>query len=1312
MSEASSVGEILGKAKEEEARYEWLKAADHYRKALTAVAETDLLRKGEISEKLAYAVYKAAFQAENSTEFKERMQQSVQEYEKAKQFYAKGVESKTPQAFRCDAMIALARHWIAVEASERKRLLEECWRLTKTALDSFSAAKNLLEYGETFAHLSIGLYLKLWFADDYDTDQSNANDGVKYGEQAIECLSQLGDPCNLARVYAQTAIYLEVFGMGIRDPAEQERFCQKAWSYSLEAKRLSEESAFLESYYQVGFDLGSDESMDILARTLDYSSKARDRLVIGWALALLSFNVAYRVQIIEDAEERGRVLIKALDYAEKARNEFSKLAWISPCLGGSFWVEAPYTEYFRLLASDETDLSRRRALLQKAIESAPEGFERAERSRYQGSISYMHDRLSRILSSLAKTETDLEKRRKILEEASEHRNESTRSVERYAPFGVWLGGERNYLADIKYQIADLTADSDKRKEMLREAIRYKEDAVSLLLKDLSGYRSDDKALYGRLGSFQFEHGEMLNKLHELTGDKEHAANALEAFRQAAETFRKLGLMSRSAECWWRSAQALDTLSEYSRAAESFALGAKDYQIASDKIPRLKDFYGDYALYLQAWSEIEKGRYHHGRQEHDLAEEHFRKAAELHESSKHWSYLAPNYAAWTQMEHAEELSRKGEESEALKTFQQLIGLFDNAGKAIQAQLGRTENMDERQMSKGMFRAIELRQEYCRARIAIEEAKILDKRGEHYSSSEKYHSAIEAFGKLDRSMDLEQDRKEIKHIAALSKAWQEMELAEAEESPELYLKASQLFEEAKDLSPNEESRALALGHSRFCRALETGTRFADTGDTAMHIAATKHLQGAANHYVKAGAQDFAEYAKATELLFDGYVYMSNAKEEKDPEKKTKLCMMAEKVLETSAESFMNAKQTAKREQVLRILERVQKERELAVSLTEVLHAPIMASTTAFAPPSPTSEKAAGLERFEHAEVNANLVLSRRELRVGENVDLEIELANLGKGRALLTRIERVVPEGFELTAKPELCRAEGCDINLRGRRLDPLNFEEIKLSLRPKHKGSFTLAPSILYLDENGNAKSHRPEPQLIEVSQVVLTDRIATGCQDVDDLLFGGIPQNYAVAVTAPSCDERDLLIRNFLETGARQGEFAFYVTIDPGSAKTLVEESWPNFFIFVCNPQANMIVGDSQNVFKLKGVENLTDISIALTSAIRKLDALPKNVRRICLDIVSDVLLQHHAVQTRRWLASLVTELKSKGFTTIAVIDPRMHSSEELHAIIGLFDGEISIYEKETGKGLAKFLKIKKLSNQNYLENELLLKREYLQKQK
>jgi TolB-like protein/TPR repeat protein len=181
------------------------------------------------------------------------------------------------------------------------------------------------------------------------------------------------------------------------------------------------------------------------------------------------------------------------------------------------------------------------------------------------------------------------------------------------------------------------------------------------------------------------------------------------------------------------------------------------------------------------------------------------------------------------------------------------------------------------------------------------------------------------------------------------------------------------------------------------------------------------------------------------------------------------------------------------------------------------------------------------------------------------------------------------------------------------------------------------------------------------------------------------------------------LVKDFLETGARKGEVTFYLTIDPGATKLFAEEFPSNFHLFVCNPQADAILEDLPNVFKLKGVENLTDVSIALTSAIRKLNTLMKSPRRICLGLVSDVLLQHHAVQTRRWLTSLLAELKSAGFTTLAVIDPRMHPSEELHAILGLFEGDVNIYEKETDEGLRKCLRIKKMCNSKYLEDELPL---------
>jgi tetratricopeptide (TPR) repeat protein len=236
---------------------------------------------------------------------------------------------------------------------------------------------------------------------------------------------------------------------------------------------------------------------------------------------------------------------------------------------------------------------------------------------------------------------------------------------------------------------------------------------------------------------------------------------------------------------------------------------------------------------------------------------------------------------------------------------------------------------------------------------------------------------------------------------------------------------------------------------------------------------------------------------------------------------------------------------------------------------------------------------------------------------------------------------------------------------------------------------------------------------IETGKVVSKSKpvklVSMGYADLDKLLGGGIPENHAVVLTSPSCDERDRLIKSFLETGAKKDEPTFFVTIDPSVAKPLAEEFPSNFYLFVCNPEADAIIKSSSNVFTLKGAENLTEISIALTSAIHKLDPSLTGPRRICINLISDVLLQHRAVETRRWLTALLTKLKSEGFTTLAVMDPRIHPSEELYAIVGLFDGEFSIYEKETEKGQQLFLKIKRMSNQKYLEDELPLKKEQLQ---
>jgi hypothetical protein len=319
---------------------------------------------------------------------------------------------------------------------------------------------------------------------------------------------------------------------------------------------------------------------------------------------------------------------------------------------------------------------------------------------------------------------------------------------------------------------------------------------------------------------------------------------------------------------------------------------------------------------------------------------------------------------------------------------------------------------------------------------------------------------------------------------------MTRAEAETSPDLYLEAAQLFEEAKEHSLDEKAKLLALGHSSFCKALEAGTRFEAVRDTSLHAVATQHLEGAASYYLKAGFKGASEYAEATQKLLDAYLYMHNAKTETDPTKKARFYIMAEKVLQASAGSYLKAKHPEKQEQVSRLLEKVKKERELALSLTEVLHAPLTTSTTAtFTIPTPTKETPTGLERFEHADIQANLILRVKEVRVGEDIGLAIELVNAGKAPALLIKVDEVIPLGFEIKEVPEMYTFEDSFINLKGKRLNPLKTEDVKVVVQPRAKGTHVIKPRILYIDETGKYKSHAPEPVTVTVKELGIRDWI-------------------------------------------------------------------------------------------------------------------------------------------------------------------------------------------------------------------------------
>ncbi|UCG35963.1 MAG: hypothetical protein JSV64_04845 [Candidatus Bathyarchaeota archaeon] len=332
------------------------------------------------------------------------------------------------------------------------------------------------------------------------------------------------------------------------------------------------------------------------------------------------------------------------------------------------------------------------------------------------------------------------------------------------------------------------------------------------------------------------------------------------------------------------------------------------------------------------------------------------------------------------------------------------------------------------------------------------------------------------------------------------------------------------------------------------------------------------------------------------------------------------------------------------------------------------------------------------------------SKPHVLAGETFSLDIEVVNFGRTPVTLHGMEELIPCcGMELMTASDKQPLEGSYLDLNGKTLEPSTTEKLKFTARALEKGTYSISPRLVYVVGEGNQKILGLNPATVEVEEVVLPNRVNSGYIELDNLLFGGLPEKYSIALTSIACDETKLLIKRFVEKGAREGEITFLITVETRRWEKLAKE-FPSVSLFICNPQAETTMEALPNVVKIRGVESLTDINIPLFSALTKLKASNGKPRRICIEILSDILLQHRAAQTRRWLTGLITELRSNGFTVLALLNPYMHPAEDGQAVLDLFDGEIEVYETND----QKFLRIRRMYEQDYIENELPLRRNKL----
>jgi hypothetical protein len=870
------------------------------------------------------------------------------------------------------------------------------------------------------------------------TQKELADRTVNYSEKALELAKEVDNPCYTALSY---------------------------WAATLCTLLFTEKAELALKYAE---------------KTLEHGTNVRDNYLKGVAFYLLAFVTDWIMVREADPDRKKEGNRKIIGYSEDAMRCLEPLAQ-------HFFIAETYMFYaecyFTLGQSAETSPEERRLALEKGVSIGRKGLEHAIRSGSPDATGSTLHALSKALHFYSKVETRRTEKTRLLQEALNCRKEVERIVQRAFPSNDWvIGVNKNYQGLIEVDLAKVETDPNEKKLLLESAVSNMEDGISHCKRWISS--RPVPAQIATLGAYEDEYGTILNELYLLTKDKTTLDKAIETHEDAATQFKKADMPTRVAESYWKIARDQNRLDEHQKAAANFENASAQYLLSANNIPNFAEFYKEHALYMKAWSEIEKANLAHQREDYADAMKHYDAAATFLKQTKSWCYLSSNFFAWSLLEQAEDLSRKEKSIESMEFFEEAAESFKKAKDASGIEIDKMQNLDEKEMAIELGKASMRRKDYCLARKDVEGARILDRKGDHSQSADKYNSAADAFEKLLKTTETEADLKEIEPFYYMCRAWHKMKIADKSASPELYREASRLFSQAKEHSTKDRTTLLASGNNAFCKALEHGTQFEATREKE-HFSKTKqYLESAADYYLRAGFDKASEWTNATEMLFDAYNYMINAEVEDDPQKKTKIYALAEKCLERSATLYEGAGYINKKDEVLKTLRKVVEKREFALSLGKLFTAPNDAlSPSAISAPHLTVEEPVGLHKFEHAFLQANLRVDKKEMLIGENLSLEVQLANSGKDSAFLTRAGEIFPEGFDIVEKPEKCLIDDGFLNLKGRKLAPLETDEIKLKLRPRKKGEFTLAPTIQFMDETGEQKSSKMEQVTINVKEM-------------------------------------------------------------------------------------------------------------------------------------------------------------------------------------------------------------------------------------
>ncbi len=1077
MAASSSEKEkLLAEAEENEKRYEWEKAARSYKSFLESAPESSTAL--ELSFRLAKCHELAAYQTDSSDDYRSKIEKTLAVYREIERRLAGDSESVHRRI--AEAVRLRLESMLAEDIPQHQRLLDEAINIHRTVVAELEGEDIVLWLKTGNFHLL--LLLERFWLEEGEQRLIFLNEGLSLAEKLTTAPSLQRDLDAFAYAHYFRLRFANMAYLNLREwyaeAARQTRILDEALPL---VSKIHDKRVLAALYYEAANVIFNVKGLEAYGEKsslgLQEARITGDKCLIGQGLSAAAFLARWKLIAERDEEQARKRFEEVVTFFEEGKKTLHHLLDLSSqiFLAG---IHAEVVQSHYVYATNfVTDRTTRKGLIEKGVEFFRQGAPVAEKTG-GFPVTYLGYAGAEALRHLASLEEDERRRQQLLAEAIKISERANVLQARIIPTYLWNIGV-GYVSEgsLRYEFAKNVSDPVNRREMLTAAVERFRIGLLKVNTDIENKgKAYSQGQFVRVGGFYLQFVQALDTLFELTGDHGFVSEQLEALDQSAKAYATAQRPARIAEVLWQRARISSRAGHHKDAEIDYSRAAEAYQNAASDTPALNELYADLTQYMLAWKQIEEARAAHSNGLYREASEAYEYANSTLKSTKRWKPLADHYAACAILEEAEALSNEESPELAAQAFTQAAEGFVLCKQAIGGWLGRTFSEEEEKEKARWATLTASRERYCRARADLEEAKLLDRRGERALSARRFAAAAAILDGLTEEEETKEGKLEMRTLSLLCRAWQLMKEAEVVSKPEKYTEAARLFEQAAETTPNEKVAAMARGNAAFCHALESGTRLRLTRETTLYRQTKQYLETAADYYTEGGMERAARWTRATERMFDGLVYLAQAESELDAQTKSRSYGLAERSFEAAAQLYAEAGYSAKQSEANRHLQHAKEERRVFASPAEALDDDIVLSGgRAQLAPALRRDQPLGLERFETANVQANLLANRQEITIGEPLELVLELISAGRAPAILVKIADLAPSDIDTEAIGETYHVEGDAIMLKGLRLDPFKTVELRLRLKARRSGEFTIRPRILYLDEQGQSRQHQPTP---------------------------------------------------------------------------------------------------------------------------------------------------------------------------------------------------------------------------------------------